>query len=47
MLVRVTENAARLNGTSACLKAGTWIALGDLFYGAMLPSGNDAAHTLA
>ena len=34
-------------GTTANLKCGTWITLRDLLYGAMLPSGNDAAYTLA
>ena len=47
MLVRVTESAAKMIGTTANLKAGTWIILRDVIYGAMLPSGNDAAYTLA
>jgi D-alanyl-D-alanine carboxypeptidase len=34
-------------GTSANLKAGEWILLKDLYYGALLPSGNDAAYLLS
>ena len=34
-------------GTSACLKEGQWLSFKDLLYGAMLPSGNDAAYLLA
>ena len=34
-------------GTTANLKAHSWLTLKDLLYGAMLPSGNDAAYTLA
>jgi len=34
-------------GTTANLKPGSWIILQDLLYGTMLPSGNDAAYTLA
>lgn len=45
--MRITEDASKLIGTSANLKAGSWITLKDLLYGAMLPSGNDAAYTLA
>ena len=29
------------------LKHGNWINIYDLLYGAMLPSGNDAAYSLA
>ena len=36
-----------LNGTSAQLKFGKWLKLEDLLYGAMLPSGNDAAYLLS
>jgi hypothetical protein len=46
-LIRVTENAVKNNGTSACLKVHSWVFLKDLFYGIMLPSGNDAAHLMA
>lgn len=47
MLVRITDAAAKMIGTTANLKAGTWMTLRDLLYGCMLPSGNDAAYTLA
>jgi serine-type D-Ala-D-Ala carboxypeptidase (penicillin-binding protein 5/6) len=47
MLVRITEAAAKLMGTTASLKAGSWLSLRDLLFGCMLPSGNDAAYTLA
>ena len=36
-----------MNGTSADLKAGYWITLRDLLYAVMLPSGNDAAHSIS
>lgn len=36
-----------LNGTTAQLKHGKWLRLDDLLYGAMLPSGNDAAYLIA
>ena len=36
-----------LGGTSAMLNEGDIILLNDLFYGLMLPSGNDAALVLA
>lgn len=34
-------------GTSADIKYKTWIKFTDLLYGAMLPSGNDAAYLLS
>jgi D-alanyl-D-alanine carboxypeptidase (penicillin-binding protein 5/6) len=43
----VTESASKHLGTTAELKPNTWINLWDLLYGAMLPSGNDAAFLLA
>jgi D-alanyl-D-alanine carboxypeptidase (penicillin-binding protein 5/6) len=36
-----------MGGTTACLQPGMTIRLADLFYGMMLPSGNDAAVALA
>lgn len=45
--VKVTETAARMIGTTADLKANTWIKIWDLLYGTMLPSGNDAAFLLS
>jgi D-alanyl-D-alanine carboxypeptidase len=46
-MIRVSQTAANHNGTSAELKEGKYIKLLDLLYGAMLPSGNDAAFLLA
>ena len=45
--IRVSKTSALLTGTSAQLKFGKWLKLEDLLYGAMLPSGNDAAYLLA
>ena len=36
-----------MNGTSAELEIGDCLTLEDLFYGLMLPSGNDAAVAIA
>ena len=47
VIVKVSKNAAQLNGTSAQLKYNTWVKVEALLYGAMLPSGNDAAYLLA
>ena len=44
---KVSRNAAVLIGTSAQLKEGDILSVEDLYYGMMLPSGNDAAYTLA
>ena len=46
-MVRVSTTASSLVGTSAKLTSGVFIKLYDLLYGAMLPSGNDAAFLLA
>lgn len=45
--VRVSKSSVLLNGTSAQLKHSKWVRLEDLLYGAMLPSGNDAAYLLS
>eukprot|EP01017_Pseudomicrothorax_dubius_P027307 TRINITY_DN3126_c0_g1_i8.p1 TRINITY_DN3126_c0_g1~~TRINITY_DN3126_c0_g1_i8.p1 ORF type:complete len:259 (+),score=30.81 TRINITY_DN3126_c0_g1_i8:798-1574(+) len=45
--IRVSSLAASMDGTSANLKKGDFISLWDLLHGLMLPSGNDAAWTLA
>lgn len=45
--IRISRLAASMIGTSAHIKEGMWIKLGDLFYGMMLPSGNDAAWAIA
>jgi serine-type D-Ala-D-Ala carboxypeptidase (penicillin-binding protein 5/6) len=43
----VSENAATIPGTTANLKTGQRIKIFDLIHALMLPSGNDAAITLA
>lgn len=43
----VSELAISLGGTSANLRIGDELTILDLMYGLMLPSGNDAAMTLA
>lgn len=45
--VRISENAASQEGSSAYLKAGSEITMNDLMYGLMLNSGNDAAVAVA
>jgi len=42
----VTREAFQIGGTSAELQEGDLISIKDLFYGLMLPSGNDAAYTI-
>lgn len=46
-IVRVPHEAVLLGGTTANLRHNDLIKLIDLLYGLMLPSGNDAAYTLA
>lgn len=46
-MIKISPNSAALAGTTAELKEGKYIKLFDLYYGAMLPSGNDAAFLLA
>lgn len=43
----VSREASRVNGTSADLREGDHLSLKQLFYGLMLPSGNDAAYCIA
>ena len=45
--VQCSQNAYNLGGTTACLSEGDQLKVEDLYYGMMLPSGNDAAYTLA
>ena len=45
--IKVPQCAAGIGGTSARLKANSYISVLNLLYGLMLPSGNDAAITLA
>ena len=47
MIVRVSKHASKMPGTSASLKVGMELSLLDLFFGMMLPSGNDAAFCVA
>jgi D-alanyl-D-alanine carboxypeptidase len=46
-VIKISKNAARVNGTTAGLTEGDEITARDLLYGLMLPSGNDAATALA
>lgn len=46
-LVTISCEAAETVGTSAELQTGDSLAVLDLLYGLMLPSGNDAAIALA
>jgi len=41
--VTISERASMMSGTTACLEEGDILLLHDLFFGMMLPSGNDAA----
>lgn len=45
--MKVTDSAESMIGTTAELKSKTWVKLSDVLYGAMLPSGNDAALLLS
>jgi hypothetical protein len=45
--ITASRNAATQIGTSMGLRAGDQIRLGDMLYGLMLPSGNDAATAIA
>eukprot|EP00350_Pseudokeronopsis_sp_OXSARD2_P013960 CAMPEP_0170541710 /NCGR_PEP_ID=MMETSP0211-20121228/1373_1 /TAXON_ID=311385 /ORGANISM="Pseudokeronopsis sp., Strain OXSARD2" /LENGTH=73 /DNA_ID=CAMNT_0010844545 /DNA_START=657 /DNA_END=878 /DNA_ORIENTATION=- len=46
-MVKVSDIAHQINGTSANLREGDLISVYHLFFGLMLPSGNDAAWALA
>ena len=46
-MVTISERAALVGGTSACLESGDTLLLHDLFHGMMLPSGNDAAYAIS
>jgi D-alanyl-D-alanine carboxypeptidase len=43
----VTQIGSQIIGTTACLREGDSLSVFQLLYGMMLPSGNDAAYTLA
>lgn len=45
--ITITKQAASVKGTSAHLQEGDMLTVDQLFYGMMLPSGNDAAYALA
>ena len=47
LIFTVNKIAAMINGTHSGLREGDQISVLDLFYGLMLPSGNDCALTLA
>jgi len=46
-VISVPQEAVGIEGSSIYLKVGEQISVGDLLYGLMLRSGNDAAHALA
>jgi D-alanyl-D-alanine carboxypeptidase (penicillin-binding protein 5/6) len=46
-VITVSEEADRTPGSTSALNAGEQVPVGELLYGLMLPSGNDAAVTLA
>ena len=45
--LQVSKKAASIQGTSADLEEGDVLSIWDLLHGLMLPSGNDAAYSLA
>lgn len=47
LFIKVTRHASEVIGTSAELKNSDILSLHDLFFGLMLPSGNDAALLIA
>jgi len=47
LYIKVSDACTKMTGTSANLKSGDWILLKDLYYGVLLPSGNDAAYLLS
>ena len=46
-IVKIDKKAAAIGGSTMGLKTGDELTLNDLFYGMMLPSGNDAAMQIA
>lgn len=46
-MIEITENASSVSGTSAELVEGDNLTVWDLLHGLLLPSGNDAAISLA
>lgn len=47
MQIQISKHAAKINGTSAQLRAGDVMSCYDLLFAMMLPSGNDVALALA
>ena len=45
--ITISRQAANIPGTTASLREGDVLSVYQLFYGMMLPSGNDAAFALA
>lgn len=45
--ITVSKAGSHVIGTTANLKEGDILSVDQLYYGMMLPSGNDAAYTLA
>lgn len=45
--VKASKTACEITGTTAELRANCEYTLYDLYFGMMLPSGNDAAHLIA
>lgn len=45
--VRASKNSSSMIGTTAKIKYGAVYTLYDLYFGMMLPSGNDAAYLIA
>jgi len=45
--ITVSKAGSQVTGTTANLRAGDVLSVDQLLYGMMLPSGNDAAYTLA
>lgn len=45
--VKICDEVSCVIGTSAMLLTGDRLTIEQLFYGMMLPSGNDASHALA
>lgn len=46
-VIKVSEDASCVSGTSAYLRENDLLTLWDLLHGMMLPSGNDAGYLLA
>ncbi len=42
-VITISKTASCMNGTSANLREGDQLSVAELFYGLLLPSGNDAA----